>query len=155
MPVQATCRLGIGGRLAGPPEANAAILERLHAVLPQQPPAGAGGGWPGGLATHGWRIGVWDAAAEVGGELDQETRFTFHVELSRRLDGTINDWRDDLTYTLFHGFAHYRDAVWHKDLKVQLEELNHEIVQRYGAEKLIEKIWFRQWEFYCGNGGDS
>jgi hypothetical protein len=155
MPVRATCRLGIGGRLAGTPEANAAILKRVQTLLPKERPTGAGGGWPGGLATHGWQISFWDAAAEVGGELDQETRFTFCFELSLLLDGTIYDWRDDLTSTRFHGFAHYRDAVWHKDLKVQLEELNHEIVHDYGAEKLIEKIWFRQWEFYCGNGGDS
>jgi hypothetical protein len=154
MPVRVTCALGIGGRLAGPPETNHAILVQLQRLLPKDAPAGVSGGWPGGLATHGWRITSWHSAAEVGGEGDQETRLTFRCELSILLNGTIYDARDELTYTLFHGFAHYRDAVWHKDLKVRLEELNHEIVQGYGAEKLIEKIWFRHWEFSCGNGGD-
>jgi hypothetical protein len=154
MPVRVTCALGIGGRLAGPPDQNDAILALLQVLLPKDAPAGVGGGWPGGLAAHGWRISSWNSAAEVGGEDEQETRLTFRCELSTLLDGTIYDCRAELTYTLFHGFAHYRDAVWHKDLKVRLEGLNHEIVQRYGAEKLIEKIWFRHWEFSCGNGGD-
>jgi hypothetical protein len=155
MPVHATCRLRIGGRLAGPPEANAAIIQRLYALLPEERPALIGGGWPGGLESQGWQVSLWDAAAEVGGELDQETRFAFHLELSRRLDGTVYDCRDELTYTLFHGFAHYREAVWHKDLKVRLEELNHGIAHDYGPAKLLERLWFRQWEFFCGNGGDS
>jgi hypothetical protein len=92
--------------------------------------------------------------AEVGGETDQETRITFRVEVNSRLDGTIYDWREALTETAFRKFSHYRDAVWHKDLKARLEELNQDIAKRYGAEKLIERIWFREWGFYCGNGGD-
>lgn len=154
MPVRVTCALGIGGRLAGPPEANDGILALLRVLLPKETPAGVGGGWPGGLATHGWRITSWNSAAEVGGEDDRETRLTFRCELSTLLDGTIYDCRDELTYTLFHDFTHYRDTVWHKDLKVRLEELNHAIVQRYGSGRLIEKIWFREWRFWCGNGGD-
>jgi len=154
MPVRVRCTLGIGGRLAGPPEDNGAVLAEIREVLPKGAPERAGAAWPSGIATPDWQISFWDSAAEPGGETDQETRVTFRAELSSRLDGTIYDSREDLTYTHFHWFSHYRDAVWHKDLKVRLEELNHEIAKRYGAEKLIEKIWFREWQFFCGNGGD-
>jgi hypothetical protein len=154
MPVRVKCILGIGGRLAGPPEANGPVLAEVRKVLSKDAPAKRGAGWPAGLATPDWQISFWDSAAEIGGETDQETRVGFRVELNCRLDGTIYDSREELAYTHFRWFSHYRDAVWHKDLKARLEELNHDIAKRFGAEKLIEKIWFRQWEFYCGNGGD-
>ena len=154
MPVRVRCTLGIGGRLAGPPDQNGPTLEEIRKLLPKDPPTQVSGGWPGGLISSDWQVNFWDSAAEVGGEGDQETRFTFRVELSSRLDGTIYDWRDELSYTHFHWFSHYRDNVWHKDLKVRLEELNHEIARQYGGDKLVEKIWFREWQFWCGNGVD-
>ena len=154
MPVRVRCVLGIGGRLAGSPEENRPILAGVQKVLPKDGPAGPGAGWPAGLVRPGWGIGSWDSVAETGGETDQQTRISFRVELDCRLDGTIYDWREELTDTHFRRFSHYRDAVWHKDLKARLEELNQDIIERYGADKLIEKIWFRVWEFHCGNGGD-
>jgi len=154
MPVRVRCTLGIGGRLAGSPEENGPILGELQELLPKDPPTKVSGGWPGGLITSDWKISSWDSAAEVGGEGDQETRITFRAEFSSRLEGTIYDWRNELSYTHFHWFSHYRDNVWHKDLKVRLEELNREIPRRYGEDKLVEKIWFREWQFWCGNGGD-
>ena len=155
MPVRVRCVLGVGGRLTGPPEDNGPILAKIREVFPKDPPARAGAGWPAGLASPGWQIGFWDSLAEIGGETDQETRITFRVEVNSRLDGTIYDRREALTDTHFRKFCQYRDAVWHKDLKARLEELNRDIGKRYGAEKLIEKIWFREWQFYCGNGGDN
>ena len=154
MPVRVHCTLGIGGRLAGPPAENGPILAKLQQLLPKEAPTKMGGGWPAGLISQDWQVSSWDSAAEVGGENDRETRFTFRLELSSRLDGTIYDCRNELSYTHFHWFSHYRDNVWHKDLKVRLEALNHEIIERYGADRLVEKIWFREWQFWCGNGGD-
>ena len=155
MPVRVKCTLGIGGRLTGPPEDNQTILAELREILPESPPLRAGAGWPNGLVGPEWQIGFWNCAAEIGGKKDLETRITFRVELDSRLDGTIYDCREPLTEQHFHRFSHYRDELWHKHLKARLEELNQDIAKRFGAEKLIEKIWFREWQFFCGNGGDS
>ena len=154
MPVRVRCSLGIGGRLAAPPAENGPILHRLRRILPDKAPRQDGSGWPAGLAPADWQVTQWTSEAEVGGYDQQETRITFRVEISAILDGTIYDARDPLEGH-FRSFACYRDALWHKELKVQLEELNERIVKRHGPEKLIEKIWFRHWEFSCGNGGDS
>jgi hypothetical protein len=129
-------------------------LHRLRRILPDKAPGQDGSGWPTGLASADWQVTQWTSEAEVGGYDEQETRITFRAEISAILDGTIYDARDPLEGH-FRAFAHYRDALWHKELKVQLEELNERIVKHHGPEKLIEKIWFRQWEFSCGNGGDS
>jgi hypothetical protein len=153
MPVRVRCSLGIGGRLAAPPAENGPILQRLRRILPDKAPRQDGSGWPAGLAPASWQITQWTSRAEVGGEDEQETRITFRVELSTLQEGTIYDARDALEEQ-FRAFVCYRDALWHKDLKTQLEELNEEIVKRHGYEKLIEKIWFREWQFTCGNGGD-
>ncbi len=154
MPVRVTCTLGIGGRLAGPPEDNEIILAELREIFPKDPPITAGMGWPDGLVNSDWQIGFWDCAAELGGKKDMETRIMFRVVLNSRLDGTIYDCRENLMETHFRRFSHYRDALWHKHLKTRLEELNKDITKRFGSEKLIEQIWFREWQFTCGNGGD-
>ncbi len=155
MPVRVKCTLGIGGRLTGPPEDNAVILAELRDLFPKDAPTREGMGWPNGLVSLGWQIGFWDFAAEIGGKTDMETRILFRVELNSRLDGTIYDCRRDLIDTHFRRFSHYRDALWHKHLKTRLEELNKDIAKRFGAEKLLERIWFREWQFTCGNGGDN
>ena len=155
MSVRVRYTLGVGGRLAGPPEENGSILAQVHQVLPALAPARPGGGWPAGFLRPGWQLGFWDSAAEIGGANNQETRIGFRAEVICRLDGTIYDAKQELVDTHFYEFCAYRDNVWHKDLKVRLEELNQDIAKQHGAEKLIEKIWFRQWEFFCGNGGDS
>ena len=154
MPVRVKCTLGIGGRLTGPPEDNQTILAELREILPESPPLRAGAGWPNGVVCPDWHIAFWDCAAEIGGKQDLETRITFRMELTSRLDGTIYDCREALADTHFRRFSHYREELWHKHLKARLEELNEDIAKRFGAEKLIEKIWFREWQFWCGNGGD-
>ncbi len=154
MPVRVKCTLRIGGRLAGPPEENSIILAELRDLFPPDPPTRNGMGWPNALVSSDWQIGCWDCAAEVGGKTGMETRILFRVELDGRLDGTIYDCREILMETHFRRFSHYRDAQWHQHLKTRLEELNRDIAKRFGAEKVIEKIWFREWQFTCGNGGD-
>ena len=154
MPVRVKCILGIGGRFTGPPEDNETILAELREILPESPPLRAGAGWPNALVSPDWQIAFWDCAAEIGGKKDLETRITFRMELNSRLDGTIYDCRETLTDKYFRRFSEYRDELWHKHLKARLEALNADIAKRFGAEKLIEKIWFREWQFWCGNGGD-
>ncbi len=154
MPVRVKCTLGIGGRLAGPPEENAIILAELRDLFPPDRPTREGMGWPNGLVCPDWQIGFWECAAEVGGKTGMETRIQFRVELESRLDGTIYDCRETLMETHFRRFSHYRDTRWHQHLQTRLEELNRDILKRFGAEKVIERIWFREWQFTCGNGGD-
>jgi hypothetical protein len=140
--------------LAAPPAENGPILQRLRRILPDKAPRRDEEGWPAGLAPAGWQVTQWTSRAEIGGYDERETRVTFRVEVSALLEGTIYDARTALEGHL-RSFAWYRDALWHKELKSQLEALNERIVKQHGPEKLIEKIWFRHWEFSCGNGGDS
>lgn len=156
MAVRVSYVLEIGGRLDGDLAANNVIIPQVQLVLPTVPPVGPPPpDWPRGFVPPGWQVRFWDSRAEIGGSpLRPETRISFRAEVSVVLDGTIHGNQGQLNQH-FQRFSNHRGEQWHQQLIVQLGTLNQQIVTQHGPARLIERIWFREWQFYCGNGGDS
>jgi hypothetical protein len=152
MSVRASYVLRIGGRLSGAPNANREAIQAFHKVLPPKPPKGKGQGWPEGFVLPGYRICQWRSEAERGGQEDQ-TRLSFRAEVTLVVSGAVYDNRAPLLRHVAWFYGH-RAKRWHKQLKARLLKLNQDYVTARGHETVIEQIWFREWQWYCGNGGD-
>jgi hypothetical protein len=47
-------------------------------------------------------------------------------------------------------FYHYVEQNWHKDLVERLIEFNSK-----QPDILVDELWFRDWQWYCGNSGGA
>jgi len=154
MATTAYCTLKIGGRLAGPLSANQEAKDFLEYLKSMKPGGGSVTDYAGFLRPEpGWKIEDWDYEMVAGGDSGNETVISFTMEAEFEGPGAIYDHRAVLTSAATR-FMHYRDEPWHRALKLALLEL-HERLKKSGPDKVIERIWFRDWTFYCGNGGDS
>jgi hypothetical protein len=131
------------------------------------------GAWPDGFVLQGYNVCQWEPATEADADVydypfnpthstdieekkkaaadneawPNEIMFNFRAEVHRARAGSLYLNR---LYMLpdVEWFYHYRKYRWHKDLTKRLIELNtkHQAL-------LIERIWYRDWQWYCGNGG--
>jgi hypothetical protein len=162
-------------RIAGRTKAKADVklLDGLKADLLEifkgPPAAGTGAlsnapgdGWPIGFVLKGYSVCQWklsplykDKPYEPKHPDDKnkypqwsdENTIDFMAEVHHTLDGPLYFNRhvmlDEVKW-----FYHHREYKWHIELVKRLEELN-----KKHAGALIERVWFRDWKWYCGNGG--
>jgi hypothetical protein len=125
----------------------------LGEPLPGQPPLGAG--WPDGFVLKGYNLCEWTPSYEPYHDMGakeyekEQTLFNFRTEVHSSLPGTLHDNRDTILPHV-EWFYSYRFYHWHRELKNGLHEVN-ELAEKAGV--LVEPIWFREYQIYCGNGG--
>jgi hypothetical protein len=167
MASRAQYMLKIGGRLKGDASAKTFkdIKERLDDIFaPISAGTGAftdepGDGWPKGFILKNYSVCQWALSLDKPHKPEhpedkktyktysEEVMVTFRAEVHHNREGSLFLNR---LYMLpdVNWFYHYRKYLWHEQLMEKLEELNDEF-----KNILIEKIWFRDWQWYCGNGG--
>jgi len=167
MASRAQYTLKIGGRLKA--EAGEKSFRNLKTKLDGIfAPAGAGtgafdnepgDGWPKGFVLKNYSVCQWQLSLDKPykpehpedkkkyAKYSEEVMVTFRAEVHHTRQGSLFLNR---LYMLpdVNWFYHYRKYLWHKELMEKLEKLNNDF-----KDDLIEKIWFRDWQWYCGNGG--
>lgn len=172
MPSRAMYELRVTGLLLGPLSVNSAGCEAFRflfpvnapAPVPPVPPAdwaAAGEPWPRGFILPGYDITRWASLAEEwprerlgveqnpGPELT--TGLTFHAQLTRTLPGTLFGNRDAMLQEV-NWFYTYCLRRWHQELRDRVKELNGTLA---GLGQVLGVVDFRDWKWYCGNGGGS
>jgi hypothetical protein len=150
MPSRASYVLKVAGALKGAPRANARLIGDFQRIFPPRPPGRARrGGWPGGFVLGGYGVCLWSSTAEAYAPERDQTLLTFRSEISVLAPGQLYDNREAFLRHV-RWFYHYREQPWHRELSARLRELN----ERY-RDHIICPIWFRDWQWYCGNGGDG
>jgi hypothetical protein len=106
-----------------------------------------GAPWPDGFVLHDYHVCAWDFRIE---EASFETIVSFRGEVHHILEGTLYGNRGSMIPDVrwFYEGPEYR---WHEMLRAKLEEWNTRIAEA----NRIERIWFRDWQWYCGNGGGT
>lgn len=152
MPSRASYLLRVGGRLKGDLKVNGAIVEVIRKFFENRPSQGAGSrsakpgaSWPDGFALKDYHVCAWDFKDEEEG---QETLISFRAEAHHLQKGTLYGNKAKMVPDV-EWFYHSPEYQWHRDLKRTLQDWNRMI----GEGNLIERIWFREWQWYCGNGG--
>lgn len=157
MPSRSSYVLRINGKLFNnetTPD-NKPAIDKFREIFepPSKPPMNdAKLGWPDGLVREGFKICQWgedSTRVENYGPHDTFTLLDFRTEIFAVRRGQLYTNRDTMLPDV-EWFYHYPDQLWHKQLKERLENFNDDHVDR-----LAEKLWFRDWQWYCGNGGDG
>jgi hypothetical protein len=150
MPSRGSYFLKIAGVLRDAPEANAPAISDFRKIFSDAPPpAGAGDGWPAGFVLADYRACQWSPSVESFAPRQDETLLTFRAEVSILVPGQLYDNRESFLDHV-RWFYHYREQPWHAELSKLLKDFN----QRQQA-KILDRVWFRDWQWYCGNGGDG
>jgi hypothetical protein len=150
MPSRGSYVLKIAGVLRDGPGANASAIGEFRQIFPDAPPpAGSGDGWPAGFMLKDFRACQWSPSAEPFAPKQDETLLTFRAEVSIQVPGQLYDNRGPFLDHV-RWFYHYRDQKWHSELSALLRSFH----QRQQA-KVLDRVWFRDWQWYCGNGGDG
>jgi hypothetical protein len=162
MPAMAWYELKATAVLKGPLSDNKKQIDEFKAVFPETKPPSATEwtpllGWPQGFMLPGYKDAFWICDADevdsfrsaqaLGG--DKVTLLTFHVQLWKKFPGTLFKNRaamlDEVKW-----FYEYCDKPWYRELKEKINDLNASFL---AAGRLIGRADFRDWKWYCGNGG--
>lgn len=118
--------------------------------------------WPTGFLLRGYSVCQWhlsplysDKPYEPKHKEDRdrylsypdENTIDFLAEAHHTLTGSLYFNRHTMLDEV-RWFYHHREYEWHRDLVNRLEKLNARF-----ASVLLERVWFRDWKWYCGNGG--
>jgi hypothetical protein len=157
--------LRLTGTLGGPASENQDLIEAFRTVFPSDPPATPGPegwnelfGWPTGFLLPGYKPTRWISAADdVPSQVSKQamggfavvTLLTFQVEMFATFPGTLFINKDHMLKEVAW-FYNYCNLAWYTDLKRKVNQLN-ELLERSG--RLIGRVDFRDWKWYCGNGG--
>jgi hypothetical protein len=171
MPSRTSYLLRISGRFRGKigdiPQNIRGDIDALFARpsdaagLPEgdTPPAeGYGADWPRGFWLKNYNLCEWTPLADLyesqtdsGADPSEQAQVlvNFRTEVHRAQPGTLHDNHVEiLPYVKwFYTYRHYK---WHRDLKTKLHVINKRAKE---ANLLVEPIWFREYQIYCGNGG--
>lgn len=163
--------LRIAGRTKPNQEAKAldGLKAELEAIFGKPPGKGTGAltntpgdEWPTGFVLTDYSVCQWhlsplyrDKPYEPKHPSDKakylkwpdESTIDFIAEVHHTLPGPLYFNRHTMLDEV-RWFYHHREYRWHMDLVDRLERLN----ARYAAV-LLERVWFRDWKWYCGNGG--
>ena len=93
-----------------------------------------------------WKIYEWKIAVEPGAE-GAHTKLTFEAEAKFEGNGGIDEHKDSQKRDALWFFEH-ASKRWHLTLRDRLANFNNS-----HKGEMIEPARFREWEFYCGNGG--
>jgi len=167
--------LKIGGRLRGntEPRVLADLRARAASIFADPDTRGTaafdnrpGDGWTRGFILVDFAVCQWtlsidgpyepndpqdirqrDEDRRNGRAWPDEIMLTFQAEVHHTRDGSLflNRRRMIPEVKWFYNYRRYR---WHAELSQALNELNHTF-----QASLIERVWFRDWKWYCGNGG--
>ena len=172
--------LVVGGTLGVPFDQSSAIREEWAALFGDQPDPkasaeskGSSGGappdWPRGFvlddpkaiahtlkdASHTpypieghWEVESWEPGAEPSGN-GAYTKLTFKAEVEFKGNYGIHQHRESQKAAAAW-FFDYLDQPWHKALTSRLEKFAEKHSRKH---RIIEPVGFKEWEFYCGNGG--
>lgn len=154
MPSRASYLLRVGGRLRGDLKTNSGIvseIERFFAAKPVQGVASwqdkPGAPWPDGFLLKEYHVCAWDLKPE---EEMSQTVIHFRAEVHHIHKGTLYGNKDIMIPDV-RWFYEGPEYLWHRELRARLEEWNKKI----GDANRIEHMWFRDWQWYCGNGGGT
>lgn len=110
------------------------------------------GGWPKGFILKGYTVCQWTPPQLlVDSPKEGDTMINFRAEIHHTLPGSLFENKKKMLLDV-DWFYNSRDCKWHEDLRRKLDQLNAELEGKYG-EALVERVWFRDWQWYCGNGG--
>jgi hypothetical protein len=148
--------LRIGGRLTGK-HSKDAVRAALGGLF-DKPAKGEGvpgqkdtGAWPGGFWLAGYEACLWDTRIDY--PHPEETMISFRAEIHHTFDDSLYQNRVEMLRHV-EWFYHYREYRWWKDLKQKLEDRNKSLQGTFKQQPCIpERLWFRDWQWYCGNGG--
>ena len=162
MPAMAWYELRITGTLGGRSSDNQKWIEAFRAVFPLEPPAGPAEewnelfGWPVGFLLPGYKPTRWISAADdvpsqvsKQGGFEVVTLLTFQTEMFAMFPGTLFLNKERMLKEVAW-FYTYCTLEWYLDLKRQVNRLNEQLE---ASGKLIGRVDFRDWKWYCGNGG--
>ena len=143
----------------------------LESIFGKQPGGGTasfannpGDDWPAGFVLRGYSVCQWhlsplfqdkpyapkhddDRKNPRWLKYPDESTIDFIAEVHHTLTGPLYFNRHAMIDEV-KWFYHHREYKWHADLVDLLEKLN----AKY-AKILLERVWFRDWKWYCGNGG--
>lgn len=158
MPARATYELRIEGILGGDPNSNAELIAAFDKEIGQPPGPARGGldskaGWSDGFVLkdpqgkRDYRACSWDPYHNAYG--NGQTLLGLRAEVCIFLEGGL-DARDNQKRLLddVRWFYEFKTKPWYLDLQARLERFN-----RQAAGALAEAVRFREWKWYCGNGG--
>lgn len=170
--------LRVAGRAKG--DTPNAVLVKMEADLKKifKEPASPGtaspsldkkdeAGWPSGFVLEGYNVCQWkltvdepykpvhkdDAARKQADGKKEATAWpedrmiNFRAEIHHDRDGSLFLNRQVMVPQV-NWFYHNRLFKWHADLFQKLKRFNADY-----AKHLLEPVWFREWQWYCGNGG--
>jgi len=120
-----------------------------------------GDGWPKGFILKNYSVCSWDLSLDEPYEpihpddkknnkyknYSEEVMVTFRAEIHHKREGSLFFNRLDMLPDV-SWFYHYRKYLWHKQLTEKLAAFHGKY-----EDSVIEKVWFRDWQWYCGNGG--
>lgn len=148
--------LRIGGRLEGNFK-ESDVLEALGDIFdaPTKEPAGVpgkkdAGGWPEGFILVGYKACQWDL--KVDNPHPDQTMVSFRAEIHHTFPNSLYQNRVEMLKHV-EWFYYYREYKWWKDLNKKLKDANGSVQKRFKQHCPPERIWFRDWQWYCGNGG--
>jgi hypothetical protein len=154
MPSRGSYLLRVGGRLRGDAKLNSAVLSEIREFFAAKPARAVaswqdrpGAPWPDGLVLQNYHVCAWDVKDE---EELSKTVVSFRAEMHHILPGTLYGNRASMLPDV-QWFYHSPEFQWHRDLRARLESWNKSI----GESNLVEQLWFRDWQWYCGNGGGT
>jgi hypothetical protein len=152
--------LRIGGRLTGRNVQRNVVETMVNKVFAKPdaklaegvPGKKTTGGWPNGFILKGYTICQWtQPPLLVDSPNDGDTMINFRAEIHHTLPGSLFGNKEKMLPHV-EWFYNSRDYKWHEELRAKLKEVNDELEKKYG-KALVERIWFRDWQWYCGNGG--
>lgn len=173
MPSRAMYELKISGLLSGLKTDNTAQSQAFLDRFPMNPPPvvpaialainwiASTGPWPAGFLLPGYEIARWDSVIEewprerVGLKQDpgseRTTALTFHAQVTRTVPGPLFENREIMLKEV-DWFYNYCLRPWHQDLRIKVKALNDALA---GSGRVLSAVDFRDWKWYCGNGGGS
>src|SRR5262245_25376118 len=91
-----------------------------------------------------WKIEAWEITVEPAGS-GAFTKVSFEGKAEFKGHGGIDDHKESQKLDAAWFFDH-KDKSWHQTLKDKLTAFNEK-------RDMVDRVWFREFEFYCGNGG--
>ncbi len=93
-----------------------------------------------------WEVEEWEIGVQPGAD-GAYTRLTFVAKVEFEGNGGIDDHKESQKLAAEWFFEHW-SKLWHQTLRGRLANFNNN-----HKGDMIEPVRFREWEFYCGNGG--
>ena len=148
--------LKIGGRLDGNFE-EADVLKALGGLFDAPKVAAAGvpgeketGAWPAGFVLVDYEPCQWDV--KVDHPHPDQTMISFRAEIHHTFPNSLYQNRVEMLRHV-EWFYHYREYKWWKQLSAELGKANTKLSAQFKQACTPERLWFRDWQWYCGNGG--